>query len=225
MCVIGTGYVGLVTGTCFADMGNQVTCVDIISEKIERLKQGILPIYEPGLEEMVERNASAGRLHFTTNYSEGLDNSDFIFIAVNTPTGSSQGGADMRYVESAARGIAQELDHYAVIINKSTAPVGSGDVVKRIVLSNLERPDVSFAVVSNPEFLREGSAVYDFQNPDRVVLGSADQDAARKVATIYLPLRARIMITDMYTADMINYASNAFLATKIPLINAIAQLC
>src|SRR6266852_8284610 len=131
----------------------------------------------------------------------------------------------MRYVESAARGIARELDHYAIIINKSTVPVGSGDVVKRIILSNLERPEVSFAVVSNPEFLREGSAVYDFQNPDRVVLGSSDQEAARKVATLYLPLRARIMITDMYTAEMIKYASNAFLATKISFINEIAQIC
>jgi len=225
ICVIGTGYVGLVTGTCFADLGNQVTCVDIIPEKIEGLKQGILPIYEPGLEELVERNVQAERLHFTTNDREGLDNSEYIFIAVNTPTSSGHGRADMHFVESAARGIARELDHYAVIINKSTVPVGSGDIVKRIILSNLERPGVSFAVVSNPEFLREGSAVYDFQNPDRVVLGSADQDAARKVATLYLPLRARIMITDMYTAEMIKYASNAFLATKISFINEIAQIC
>ena len=142
-------------------MGNQVTCVDIIPEKIERLKRGILPIYEPGLEEMVARNVHAGRLHFTTSYSEGLDNCDFIFIAVNTPTGSSQGGADMRYVESAARGIAEELDHEAVIINKSTVPVGSGDVVTRIIRKNLKRPEVHFAVISNPEFLREGSAVLD----------------------------------------------------------------
>lgn len=225
ICVIGTGYVGLVTGTCFSDMGNQVTCVDIIPEKIERLKQGILPIYEPGLEEMVERNVRAERLHFTTSYSEGLDNCDFIFIAVNTPTGSSQGGADMRYVESAARGIAQELGHYAVIINKSTVPVGSGDVVSRIIRKNLKRPEIPFAVVSNPEFLREGSAVQDFQNPDRVVLGSSDQEAARKVATLYLPLRAPIVITDLYTAEMIKYASNAFLATKISFINEIAQIC
>ena len=225
ICVIGTGYVGLVTGTCFADMGNQVTCVDIISEKIERLKQGILPIYEPGLEEMVERNANAGRLHFTTSYSEGLDNSDFIFIAVNTPTSSSQGGADMRYVESAAQGIAQELDHYAIIINKSTVPVGSGDVVTRIIRQNLKRPEVRFAVVSNPEFLREGSAVQDFQYPDRIVLGSTDQEAASKVATLYLPLRAPMVITDLYTAEMIKYASNAFLAAKISFINEIAQIC
>ena len=225
ICVIGTGYVGLVTGTCFSDMGNQVTCVDIIPEKIEKLKQGILPIYEPGLEEMVERNVRAGRLHFTTSYSEGLDNCDFIFIAVNTPTGSNQGGADMRYVESAARGIAQELDHNAIIINKSTVPVGSGDVVTRIIRKNLKRPEVPFAVVSNPEFLREGSAVLDFQNPDRVVLGSTDQEAARKVATLYLPLRAPIVITDLYTAEMIKYASNAFLATKISFINEMAQIC
>jgi UDPglucose 6-dehydrogenase len=225
ICVVGTGYVGLVTGTCFADMGNKVTCVDIIPEKIERLKQGILPIYEPGLEEMVERNADAGRLHFTTSYSEGLENSDFIFIAVNTPTGSSQGGADMRYVESAARGIAQELDHYAIIINKSTVPVGSGDVVTRIIRKNLKRPEVRFAVVSNPEFLREGSAVQDFQYPDRIVLGSTDQEAAGKVATLYLPLRAPMVITDLYTAEMIKYASNAFLATKISFINEIAQIC
>src|SRR5438132_5380887 len=206
-------------------MGNQVTCVDIIPEKVERLKQGILPIYEPGLEELVERNVHAGRLHFTTSYREGLDNCDFIFIAVNTPTGTSQGGADMRYVESAARGIAEELDHYAVIINKSTVPVGSGDVVTRIVRKNLLRPEVPFGVVSNPEFLREGSAVQDFQNPDRVVLGSSDPEAARKVATLYLPLRAPIVITDLYTAEMIKYASNAFLATKISFINEIAQIC
>jgi len=223
--VIGTGYVGLVTGTCLADLGNSVTCVDIIPEKIERLKQGVLPIYEPGLEELVERNVHAGRLHFTTSYKEGLDNSDFIFIAVNTPTGTSQGGADMRYVESAARGIAEELDHYAIIINKSTVPVGSGDVVTRIVRKNLARPEVPFGVVSNPEFLREGSAVQDFQNPDRVVLGSSDAQAAQRVATLYLPLRAPIVITDLYTAEMIKYASNAFLATKISFINEIAQIC
>ncbi len=187
ICVVGTGYVGLVTGTCFADMGNRVTCVDIVEEKIENLKQGILPIFEPGLEEMVRRNVHAGRLHFTTSYSEGLDNCDFIFIAVNTPSGNVQGGADMRYVESAARSIAQELDHYAVIINKSTVPVGSGDVVSRIIHKNLNRPDARFAVVSNPEFLREGSAIADFQSPDRVVLGSSDEEAARQVATLYLP--------------------------------------
>src|SRR5437868_14220750 len=177
------------------------------------------------MEELVERNVNAGRLHFTTSYQEGLDNCEFIFIAVNTPTGTSQGGADMRYVESAARSIAEKLDHYAIIVNKSTVPVGSGDVVTRIVRKNLARPNVPFSVVSNPEFLREGSALLDFQNPDRVVLGSSDQEAARKVATLYLPLRTRIQITDLYTAEMIKYASNAFLATKISFINEIAQIC
>ncbi len=224
ICVIGTGYVGLVTGTCFSDMGNRVTCVDIIPEKVERLRQGILPIYEPGLKEMVERNVAAGRLSFTTSYKEGLDNAEFVFIAVNTPTGANQGGADMSYVERAARSIAEELDHYAVIINKSTVPVGSGDVVTRIVRQHLAH-EVSFSVVSNPEFLAEGSAVADFQNPDRVVLGSTDPEAANRVATLYLPLRAPIVITDLYTAEMIKYASNAFLATKISFINEIAQIC
>lgn len=225
ICVIGTGYVGLVTGTCFSDMGNRVTCVDIVPEKVERLKQGILPIYEPGLQEMVERNVRAGRLHFTTSYAEGLANAEFIFIAVNTPTGTNQGGADMSYVERAAQSIAEGLDHYAIIINKSTVPVGSGDVVTRIVNKHLKRPGVRFSVVSNPEFLAEGSAVADFQNPDRVVLGSSDPEAANKVATLYLPLRAPIVITDLYTAEMIKYASNAFLATKISFINEIAQIC
>jgi UDPglucose 6-dehydrogenase len=225
ICVVGTGYVGLVTGTCLADLGNRVTCVDIIAEKIERLKKGELPIYEPELEEIVGRNVSAGRLHFTTSYKEGLNNADFVFIAVNTPSTDSLGGADMSYVENAARSIAQELDHYTIIINKSTMPVGSGDVVKRIIRANLSRPDVRFAVVSNPEFLREGSAIQDFRSPDRVVLGSSDKEAARKVATLYLPLRAPIVITDLYTAEMIKYASNAFLATKISFINEIAQIC
>ncbi|HLG78523.1 MAG TPA: UDP-glucose/GDP-mannose dehydrogenase family protein [Ktedonobacteraceae bacterium] len=225
ICVIGTGYVGLVTGTCLADMGNTVTCVDIVQEKIDRLKQGILPIYEPGLEEMVERNVHAGRLHFTTSYSEGLTDSEFIFIAVNTPTGNNQGGADMRYVESAARSIAENLDHYAIVINKSTVPVGSGDLVSRVIHNNLKRSNVTFSVVSNPEFLREGAALQDFQNPDRVVLGSSEPEAVHKVAHLYLPLRAPIVTTDLYTAEMIKYASNAFLATKISFINEIAQIC
>jgi UDPglucose 6-dehydrogenase len=225
ICVIGTGYVGLVTGTCLADMGNQVTCVDVVPEKIERLKQGIMPIYEPGLEEMVERNVQAERLHFTTNYPEAMENSEFIFIAVNTPTGSHQGSADMRYVESAARSIAQNLDHYAIIINKSTVPVGSGDVVSRVIRNNLIHPDAKYSVVSNPEFLREGSALQDCQNPDRVVLGSSEPEAAQHVAQLYISLNAPIVITDLYTAEMIKYASNAFLATKISFINEIAQIC
>ncbi len=225
ICVIGTGYVGLVTGTCLADLGNRVTCLDIVSEKIERLNRGALPIYEPGLEAMVGRNVRAGRLHFTTSYEEGLCNADFVFIAVNTPTSDDLGGADMSFVESAARSIAQVLDHDTIIINKSTMPVGSGDMVRRIIRTHLRRDDVQFAVVSNPEFLREGSAIRDFRSPDRVVLGSTDKEAARQVATLYLPLRAPIVITDLYTAEMIKYASNAFLATKISFINEIARIC
>lgn len=225
ICVIGTGYVGLVTGTCLADLGNTVTCIDIVQEKIDRLKQGILPIYEPGLEEMVERNVQADRLHFTTDYREGLADSEFIFIAVNTPTGNNQGGADMRFVESAARSIAENLDHYAIVINKSTVPVGSGDVVSRMIRSNLKSPGAGFSVVSNPEFLREGAALQDFEKPDRIVLGSSEPEAAHKVAHLYMQLRAPFVITDLYTAEMIKYASNAFLATKISFINEIAQIC
>lgn len=224
ICVIGTGYVGLVTGSCLADMGNDVTCIDIVKEKIDKLNQGILPIYEPGLEEMVERNVHAGRLHFTTSYAEGLDNSEFIFIAVPTPS-DDQGGADMSYVESAARMIAEELDHPAIVINKSTVPVGTGDVVSRVIRNNLKRSDIHFSVVSNPEFLREGAAIADCQNPDRIVLGSTEPEAAYKVARLYMPLRAPIVVTDLYTAEMIKYASNAFLATKISFINEIAQIC
>ncbi len=225
ICVIGTGYVGLVTGTCLADMGNQVTCLDIITEKIEKLKAGVLPIYEPGLGELVERNVQAGRLHFTTSYQEGLADAEFIFIAVGTPTGQDGHGADLQYVESAARSIAETLDHYAVVINKSTVPVGTGDVVTNLIRKNLKRPDVRFSVVSNPEFLREGAAVRDFLEPDRVVLGSTEREAALLVSQLYLPLRAPIVITDIYTAEMIKYASNAFLATKISFINEIASIC
>jgi UDPglucose 6-dehydrogenase len=217
--------VGLVTGTCLADMGNQVTCVDIIAEKIEKLQAGILPIYEPGLSEFVERNVQAGRLHFTTSYEEGLADAEFVFIAVGTPTGQDGHGADLQYVESAARAIAQTLDHYAIVINKSTVPVGTGDVVANVIRQNLKHPNASFAVVSNPEFLREGAAVQDFLQPDRVVLGSTDRGAAISVAQLYLPLRAHIVITDIYTAEMIKYASNAFLATKISFINEIARIC
>ena len=225
ICMIGTGYVGLVTGACFADMGNVVTCIDIVEGKIKRLKRGEIPIYEPGLAELVERNVRAGRLRFTTSYSEGLQDCDFVFIAVNTPPSSEQGGADMRYVESATRSIALELDHDAIVVNKSTVPVGSGDLVSRIIQRHIARPALNVPVVSNPEFLREGSAIYDFQHPDRIVLGSSDEQAACQVATLYLPLRVPLVITDIYTAEMIKYASNAFLATKISFINEIAQIC
>ena len=222
--VIGTGYVGLVTGTCLADMGNDVTCIDIDAGKIAMLRRGEVPIYEPGLKDLLERNVEAERLTFTTDYTEGLRDAEIIFIAVNTPTGAD-GAADMRFVRAAATSIAQHLDHDAIIVNKSTMPVGSGDLVSEIIASNLTDKAIEFAVVSNPEFLAQGSAVADFQRPDRVVLGSADKDAAGRVAELYLPLRSPIMMTDLYTAEMIKYASNAFLATKISFINEIARIC
>ncbi len=225
ICVVGTGYVGLVTGSCLADLGNRVTCLDIVPEKIERLRAGELPIYEPGLEPLVQRNVQAGRLRFTTSYDEGVRGADYIFIAVNTPTVAGGDGADMQFVEAAARSIARHLDHDAIIINKSTMPVGSGDLVSAILHEHLPDASLKVAVVSNPEFLREGAAVQDFMQPDRVVLGSADRDAAQRVAELYLPLRAPIVITDLYTAEMIKYASNAFLATKISFINEIARIC
>jgi len=221
--VIGTGYVGLVTGTCLADLGNTVTCIDIDPEKIACLQRGEMPIYEPGLKELVDRNVEAGRLIFTTDYPMGLRDAQFVFIAVNTPTNDK--GTDMRYVTAAATSIAEHLDHDAIIVNKSTMPVGSGDLVSSIIAQHLKHESVQFTVVANPEFLAQGTAVADFQRPDRVVLGSSDQDAARRVADLYLPLRAPIMLTDLYTAEMIKYASNAFLATKISFINEIARIC
>jgi UDPglucose 6-dehydrogenase len=225
ICVVGTGYVGLVTGACFADLKNQVTCVDIVAEKIERLRAGELPIYEPGLETLVKSNIKEGRLNFTTSYSDAVKGAEFIFISVNTPTKAGGAGADMSYVEAAARSIAINLRGDVIIINKSTMPVGSGDLVSTIIHEHLADSSLQVAVVSNPEFLSEGYAVRDFQHPDRVVLGSTDRPAAERVAKLYLPLRAPIMITDLYTAEMIKYASNAFLATKISFINEIARIC
>lgn len=221
--VIGTGYVGLVTGTCFADLGNLVVCLDIDETKIEILNSGGMPIYEPGLEEVVRRNVKAGRLSFTTSYEEGLRDAEFVFIAVGTPEGVD-GEADLRYVRMAARSIAQVMDHPLSIVNKSTVPVGTGDWMADIVNKH-KNTDIEFAVVSNPEFLREGSAISDFLNPDRVVLGSLNRQAAEKVAQLYLSLRAPIVITDLRTAEMIKYASNAFLANRISFINEIANIC
>jgi len=221
--VIGVGYVGLVTGVCFSDLGNRVICVDINEQRIEGLKQGVMPIYEPGLEELVARNVRAGRLSFTTSYAEGLKEAEFVFIAVGTPEGVD-GEADLRYVRMAARSIAEVMDHPTIIVNKSTVPVGTGDWVADII-REYRSNDVEFAVVSNPEFLREGAAISDFMSPDRVVLGSLNREVAEKVAQLYLPLRATIMITDLRTAEMIKYASNAFLATRISFINEISNIC
>jgi len=221
--VIGVGYVGLVTGACLADLGNRAVCVDINEQKIKGLKQGVMPIYESGLEELVARNTRAGRLSFTTSYAEGLKEAEFVFIAVGTPEGVD-GEADLRYVRMAARSIAEVMEHPITIVNKSTVPVGTGDWVADII-RECRNDGVDFAVVSNPEFLREGSAISDFMYPDRVVLGSLNREAAEKVAQLYLPLRTTIMITDLRTAETIKYASNAFLATRISFINEIANIC
>ena len=224
ICVIGTGYVGLVTGVCFADLGNQVHCLDINPDRINKLQKNIMPIYEPGLEEIVERNVKAGRLFFTTDYPEALKRAEFAFIAVGTPSGVD-GEADLQYVRDAAEKIAGVVDHAIIVVNKSTVPVGTGDWVSEIITKKREGNKLDFSVVSNPEFLREGSAISDFMNPDRVVLGSLEKAAAEKVATLYASLRAPILITDLRTAEMIKYASNAFLATRISFINEIANIC
>jgi UDPglucose 6-dehydrogenase len=223
ICVIGVGYVGLVTSTCFADLGNRVTALDINEERIENLKQGLLPIYEPGLEEMVKRNVAAGRLSFTTSYPDALHEAEFAFIAVGTPEGVD-GEADLQYVRAAAEDIAAHMTAPLIIVNKSTVPVGTGDWVADIVRAKQTTP-INFSVVSCPEFLREGSALADFMNPARTVLGSLDRDAANRVADLHLPLRAPIQVVDLRTAEMIKYASNAFLATKISFINEIANVC
>ncbi len=224
ICVIGTGYVGLVTGTCFADMGHEVTCLDIDADRIHQLKKGIMPIYEPGLKQLVEQNMGAERLSFTTSYAEGLKNADFAFVAVGTPSGID-GEADLQYIKNATESIAKNLTHPIIIVNKSTVPVGTGDWVAEIINELNGEEKYPFSVVSNPEFLREGSAVNDFMKPDRVVLGSLERSAAEKVAELYEALRAPIMITDLRTAEMIKYASNAFLATRISYINEIANIC
>lgn len=223
LAVAGTGYVGLSCGTCFADMGNQVTFIDISEEKIEMLRNGKVPIFEPGLSEMIERNIKAGRMHFTTDYAEALSDAEFVFICVGTPSGVD-GEADLQYVRMAAESVAQNMQHYTIVVNKSTVPVGTGDWVADIIRRSQSDP-VPFDVVSCPEFTREGSAIYDFMNPDRVVLGSHNPEAAEKVAQLHLPLRARIVVTDIRTAEMIKYASNAFLATKISFINEIGAIC
>jgi UDPglucose 6-dehydrogenase len=223
ICIIGTGYVGLVTATCFADLGNRVVGLDVDEERIAKLRRGVPPIFEPGLEEMIQRNAKAGRLSFTTSYEEALAEAEFAFVAVGTPS-DSDGAADTHYVESAAKGIAANLHRPLIVVNKSTVPIGTGDWVASIIGKHKHNGQ-GFSVVSNPEFMREGSAVHDFLNPDRVVLGSDKRAAAEAVAALYRPLNAPILITDLRTAEMIKYASNAFLATKISFINEIAAIC
>ena len=223
ICVIGTGYVGLVTGAVFADLGNDVICVDNDEKKIKGLNKGIMPIYEPGLEEMVSRNFSEQRLTFTTDLEKGVKKSDVIFIAVGTPP-KKNGETDLTYVEEAARGIARYIDKYKVIVNKSTVPVGTGDFVKEIIDKN-KKVNVDFDVVSNPEFLREGSAIRDTLYPDRIVIGAPTKQVAMVLLELYATLERPMIITDIYSAEMIKYASNSFLALKISFINSVADLC
>ncbi len=223
ICVVGVGYVGLVTAACFADLGNRVVALDVDEKRVENLKKGIMPIYEPGLEELVKRNVKGGRITFTTSYQDALKGAEYAFIAVGTPSGVD-GAADLQYVEVAARSIAKAMTAPIIIINKSTVPIGTGDWVADIVKGAQPKP-IEFAVVSCPEFLREGSAIADFMSPHRNVIGSLDKDAANKVAQLHLPLRSPIVITDLRTAEMIKYASNAFLAAKISFINELADVC
>jgi UDPglucose 6-dehydrogenase len=226
IAMIGTGYVGLVSGACIADFGHRVTCVDKDTAKICALNSGEIPIYEPGLNDIVQSNVRQGRLLFTTALGEALDGADAVFIAVGTPSRRGDGHADLSYVYEATREIAAALTGFTVVITKSTVPVGTGDEVERIIREM--RPNVDVAVVSNPEFLREGAAIHDFKHPDRIVIGTDDERAKRVVTEIYRPLylnQAPILYTSRRTAELIKYAANAFLATKITFINEIADLC
>jgi UDPglucose 6-dehydrogenase len=226
VAMIGTGYVGLVSGACIADFGHQVVCVDKDSAKIEALKRGEIPIYEPGLEDLVRSNFRQARLSFATSLEEPVRTADVVFIAVGTPSRRGDGHADLSYVYDSAREVAKALDGFTVVVTKSTVPVGTGDEVERIIQE--VRPDADFVVVSNPEFLREGAAIRDFKHPDRIVVGISDQRAKRVMAEIYRPLslnQAPIFYTTRRTAELIKYAANAFLATKITFINEIADLC
>ena len=224
--MVGTGYVGLVSGVCFADFGHTVICVDKDPDKIDTLNNGGIPIFEPGLELLVAKNVKAGRLSFTTDLSTAMDKADAVFIAVGTPSRRGDGFADLTYVYAAAEEIAANIDDFTVIVTKSTVPVGTGDEVEKIISS--ARPDAEFAVVSNPEFLRDGAAISDFKRPDRVVVGTTDERAQDIMRALYRPLfinETPIVFTERRTSELIKYAANAFLATKITFINEIADLC
>jgi UDPglucose 6-dehydrogenase len=224
--MVGSGYVGLVSGACFADFGHDVICVDKDAAKIEQLELGIMPIFEPGLTELVSKNVAGGRLAFSTDLAASIAGADAIFIAVGTPSRRGDGHADLSYVHAASREIAEALTGYSVIVTKSTVPVGTGDAVERIIRET--RPDARFSVVSNPEFLREGAAITDFKRPDRIVIGAEDERAREVMREIYRPLylnQAPLLFTDRRTSELIKYAGNAFLAMKITFINEIADLC
>jgi UDPglucose 6-dehydrogenase len=230
LTVIGTGYVGLVSGTCFAEMGNMVTCIDIDNKKIENLKEGIIPIYEPGLEAMVKRNTENKTLQFSTNLNSHLQKCDIAFIAVGTPMGDD-GSADLKFVLQVASEIGQYMTHPMIIVDKSTVPVGTADKVKATIQKQLDKRQVSinFEVVSNPEFLKEGDAINDFMKPDRVVIGSDDEEATKKMRTLYAPFFRssvdRLITMDVRSAEMTKYVANAMLATKISFMNEIANIC
>ncbi len=226
IAVIGTGYVGLVTGACFAEFGVEVTCVDVDKGKIDRLNQGIIPIYEPGLEIIVEKNAAAGRLHFTTDIKSAVEQALVIFLAVGTPP-RQDGSPDMSFYQSAAKDVAEAMNGYKVLVTKSTVPVGTGKWLRQFVEEN-QKTKTNFGVASNPEFLREGAAIQDFMRPDRVVIGSNEEDAIAIMKDLYRPLyliETPVVITSLEAAELIKYAANAFLATKITFINEIANLC
>jgi UDPglucose 6-dehydrogenase len=226
VAMIGSGYVGLVSGACFADFGHHVVCVDKDGDKVAALRRGEMPIYEPGLDDLVAANVRAGRLSFTTDLKGPVAGADAVFIAVGTPSRRGDGHADLSYVYAAAKEIAAALDDFTVVVTKSTVPVGTGDEVERIIRE--ARPDAQVAVVSNPEFLREGAAIQDFKHPDRIVVGTEDARAAKVMEELYRPLylnRSPIVTTGRRTAELIKYAANAFLATKITFINEIADLC
>ena len=226
IAVIGTGYVGLVTGACFAEFGVDVTCVDVDKEKIERLINGVMPIYEPGLEQIVAKNSQAGRLRFTTDVRQAVEQALVIFLAVGTPP-KQDGSPDMRFVEEAAGSIADYMNGYKVIVTKSTVPIGTGEHLRKLIAER-KKTKATFGIVSNPEFLREGAAINDFMRPDRVVIGSRDEEAIAIMKDLYRPLyliEAPFVITSLEAAELTKYAANAFLATKISFINEIANLC
>ncbi len=227
--IIGTGYVGLVSGACFAEMGVEVTCVDVDKTKIENLKKGIIPIYEPGLEDMVSRNSKANRLHFTTQLAEGLEQSDVVFIAVGTPP-HEDGSADLKYVLNVAEEIGQTIESYKLIVTKSTVPVGTAEKVRSIINQKLAERNVKtpFDVASNPEFLKEGDAINDFMSPDRVIVGTDSEKAKELLTKLYRPFllnNFRVIFMDISSAEMTKYAANAMLATRISFMNDIANLC
>lgn len=223
IAVLGTGYVGLSTGVCLSEIGHNVICIDTDEQKIKSLRQGISPIYEPGLENLLIQNAAAGRLLFTTSHREALNGAEIIIIAVGTPQ-MEDGGADLSYIEQAAKDIAANLVQSSVVVIKSTVPVGTNDFIKSIIEEHCNE-SVSFNMVSNPEFLRQGSAVMDTMQADRIIIGSENDEAAKKVQEMYRPLNVPFILTSIRSAEMIKYASNAFLATKISFINEVANLC